>query len=125
LRQSKGHDPTARLEFHCSLCFYISVQHRTGSGGTGSDFPTLCRGDSKGAPELTSKEQQQLKSLHQEMAESWQSLQQAGKNWRDYQHQLAVDRFPTKVDNQVVVSSPWANGLAFTPDFRFAVPRTH
>jgi hypothetical protein len=88
-------------------------------------FPTLCRGDSKGAPELTSKEQQQLKSLHQEMAESWQSLQQAGKNWRDYQHQLAVDRFPTKVDNQVVVSSPWANGLAFTPDFRFAVPRTH
>jgi hypothetical protein len=74
---------------------------------------------------LTSKEQQQLKDLHQEMAESWQSLQQAEKNWMAYQHQLAATHFPTKVGNQAVVSPPWANGLAFTPDFRFAVPRTH
>jgi len=72
--------------------------------------------------ELTSKEQRQSKDLHQEMAESWQSLQPAEKNWRDYQHQLATNHFPTKVGKQVVVSPPWANGLAFTPDFRFAVP---
>jgi len=73
---------------------------------------------------LTSKEQQQLKDLHQEMAESWQSVQQAERNWVDYQHQLAVNHFPTKVGKQAVVSPPWANGPAFTPDFRFAVPRT-
>jgi hypothetical protein len=85
--------------------------------------------------ELTAKEQQQLKALHQERAESQQSLQQAEKNWKDYQYQLAADHFPSKEANgtmkvtlesgkQVVIPIPWQNGLAFTPDFRFAVPRT-
>jgi hypothetical protein len=75
--------------------------------------------------ELTSKERQQLKDLRHEMVESWQSLQQAETNWRDYRHQLAVNRFPIKVDNRTLVASQWENGLAFTPDFRFAVARTH
>ena len=51
---------------------------------------------------LTSKEQQQLKDLHQEMAESWQSLQQAEKHWMAYQHQLAATHFPTNVGKQAV-----------------------
>ena len=67
--------------------------------------------------ELTSKEQQQLKALHQERVESQQSLQHAEKNWWEYQHQLVADH-----GTQTVVSPQWANGLAFTPDFRFAVP---
>ena len=48
----------------------------------------------------------------------------------------AADHFPTEgadgsltetLDSgkQAVVSPPWTTGLAFTPDFRFAFPRTH
>lgn len=84
--------------------------------------------------ELTSKEQQQLKALHQEMVESQQSLRQAEKNWMDYQHELVADHFPSGKEGavltlssgkQAIIPYPWSNGLAFTPDFRFAVPRTH
>lgn len=72
--------------------------------------------------ELSADEQQQLKALHQEMAESQQSLRQAEKNWTDYQSQLVANH-TLDSGKQTVVSPPWTNGLAFTPDFRFAVPR--
>lgn len=83
--------------------------------------------------ELTAEEQQQLKAMHREMTESQQSLRQAQKNWLDYQNELVADRFPSGKEGavltlssgkQAVIPYPWSNGLAFTPDFRFAVPRT-
>jgi len=84
--------------------------------------------------ELTAEEQQQLKAKHREMTESQQSLRQAQQNWLDYQNELVADHFPSGKEGavltlssgkQFVISYPWSNGLAFTPDFRFAVPRTH
>lgn len=85
------------------------------------------------AIELTAKEQQQLKALHQEMTESQQSLRQAEKSWLDYQNELVANHVPNGTEGVAVtlssgkaylISFPWGNGLAFTPDFRFAVPRT-
>jgi hypothetical protein len=81
--------------------------------------------------ELTAEEQQQLKAMHREITESGQSLRQAEKSWVDYQNELVADHFPSDTEGvvvtlssgkQYVIPSPWSNGLAFTPDFRFAVP---
>ena len=81
--------------------------------------------------ELTAEEQQQLKAMHREITESRQSLRQVEKRWVDYQNELVADHFPSGTEGAVVtlssgkryvIPSPWSNGLAFTPDFRFAVP---
>ena len=81
--------------------------------------------------ELTAEEQQQLKAMHREITESRQSLRQVEKTWVDYQNELVADHFPSSTEGavvtlssgkQYVIPSPWSNGLAFTPDFRFAVP---
>jgi hypothetical protein len=53
----------------------------------------------------------------------------------EYQFQLVADHVPSKEANgtvrvsvgsgkQAEIPGAWANGLAFTRDFRFAVPRT-
>jgi hypothetical protein len=84
--------------------------------------------------ELSAKEQQELKALHQEITESQQSLRQPENNWMDYQHLLAADHVPSKGEDgsvtvtlgsgkQVTISPQWGSGLAFTPDYRLAVPR--
>jgi hypothetical protein len=81
--------------------------------------------------ELTAEEQQQLKAMHREITESRQSLRQVEKTWVDYQNELVADHFPSGTEGAVVTLSsgkqyvippPWSHGLAFTPDFRFAVP---
>ena len=81
--------------------------------------------------ELTAEEQQQLKVMHREITESRQSLRQVEKTWVDYQNQLVANHFPSNTEGaavtlssgkQYVIPSLWSNGLAFTPDFQFAVP---
>ena len=81
--------------------------------------------------DLTAEEQQQLKAMHREITESRQSLRQVEKTWVNYQNELVADHFPSGTEGavvtlssgkQYVIPSPWSNGLAFTPDFRFAVP---
>ena len=82
--------------------------------------------------ELTAEEQQKLKAMHRERTESWQSLRPVEKSWVDYQNERVADPFPSGTEGavvtlpsgkQYVTPLPWSNGLAFTPDFRFAVPR--
>ena len=81
---------------------------------------------------LTADEQRQGQTLYREMLESGQALQQAQKNWLDYQHQLVLNHhilnntgssMPAMLDGKPVsIPCPWCSGVAFTPDFRFAVP---
>lgn len=87
--------------------------------------------------ELSAEERQKAESLHREMLEAQEALPQAETNWRDYQFELVADelvagRIPsTGSGNNVILPSgksvlipiPWDSGLAFTPDFRVAVPR--
>lgn len=85
------------------------------------------------AVELTSDEQRQLKALYKEMMEGQRSRRQSEDDWRDYQYQIAATHVPTTGSGAIVtlldgksvtIPSPWSNGLAFTPDFKFALPRT-
>ncbi len=81
---------------------------------------------------LTADEQHQGQALHREVLESRQALEQAEKNWLNYQYQLVLDHHVpnnTGSSTQLIlggkvanVPSPWGSGVAFTPDFRFAVP---
>jgi len=57
---------------------------------------------------------------------------EASKTWLDYWHQLVLDQVPLKPaasgafvnlgGKSVMIPSPWANGIVFTPDFHIAVP---
>ena len=82
--------------------------------------------------ELTADERKKLEALHQEMIVSEQSQRQAGKNWQEFQYQLVVDHVGTSstaganvtlAGKQITIPNPWGSGLAFTSDFRLAVPR--
>lgn len=90
--------------------------------------------------ELSAEERQKAESLYREMLEAQEALPQAEKNWREYQYELVADelvagRIPGMESagsgsniilpsgKSVVIPHPWTSGLAFTPDFRVAVPR--
>lgn len=82
--------------------------------------------------ELTRAERQKLEAVQREIVESRQSLDHARKVWRDYQVELLAAHLESGKEGTVVnlasgrsfmIPIPWANGLAFTPDFRFAIPR--
>jgi hypothetical protein len=84
------------------------------------------------AVELTPEEQHRAQKLHQEMTDSRDALQQQQKKWIDFQHQLIANHIPehggggvVTLPNgkQYIVPQSWDRGLAFTPDFRFAVAR--
>ena len=81
---------------------------------------------------LSAEERQKAESLHREMLEAQESLPQAVKNWRDYQYKLVAGHIPSTGSGSTVIlpsgksvaiPEPWDRGLAFTPDFRVAVPR--
>lgn len=83
--------------------------------------------------ELSANERQKLEALNREVLDSAQSLTQAEKNWTDWQHQLVADHIASTGEGSIVtlpngknftIPSPWGSGLAFAPDFRFAVPRS-
>jgi hypothetical protein len=82
--------------------------------------------------ELTAEEKGNW-TLSIEVTESEQSLRQAERNWRDYQHQLMADHAGNSSTGsgaivelangkQVLIPYPWASGLTFTTDFRLAFP---
>ena len=82
--------------------------------------------------ELSAEERQKAEALHREMLEAQEALPQAEKNWWDYQYELVAGHIPSTGSGSnrilpsgksVVVPEPWDRGLAFTPDFRVAVPR--
>lgn len=84
------------------------------------------------AVELSVEERQKAESLHREMLEARQAFEQAQKNWRDYQYELVADHVPAtgtglpvtlQSGKGAVIPNPWGFGMAFTPDFRVAVPR--
>jgi hypothetical protein len=80
--------------------------------------------------ELSTEERQKAESLSREMEEAARAVDQARKNYVDYSYELVADRFPNADGNYVALSSgrtvrlprPWGGGVAFTPDFRIAVP---
>lgn len=91
-------------------------------------------GDEKAAVELSAEEGQKAESLHRETLEAMQALNQARKNWVDFQHELVADHVPTTglgvvftlpSGRSATIPSPWDRGVAFTPDFRVAVPRLY
>ena len=82
--------------------------------------------------ELTAEEQRKLGALNRELVESGKSEQRARRDWEDYRNQLVADHVASNEQHggaivtlsnghQVAVPYPWSNGIAFTPDFRFAV----
>jgi hypothetical protein len=87
--------------------------------------------------ELKVEERRKLEALVTELTESQRSLKQAQTHWNDFQNELVADhisRTPgvsgegpiavTLSDGKTVaVAREWLNGIALTPDFRFAVPR--
>lgn len=92
------------------------------------------RVDEAALVELSAEERQKAESLHREMLEAKEALTQAEKNWRDYQNELVADHIPSTGGGSVVIfssgksvtiPSPWDSGLAFTADFRVAVPRRY
>ncbi len=85
------------------------------------------------AVELTAEERQKAESLYREMSAAKLALEQAEKNWQDYQRELVADHVPRTGSanastftlgsgRSVVIEYPWFFGVAFTPDFRVAVP---
>jgi hypothetical protein len=85
--------------------------------------------------ELTPEERQRLKNLRRELTDSEEAKKQTMKKWQDYQNQFLAEHVGTATANdqtgetltldgkQVSIPRPWDNGIAFTPDFRVAVPR--
>jgi DNA repair ATPase RecN len=85
--------------------------------------------------ELTPEERQKLKNLRRELTDSEEANKQAMKKWQDYQNQFLADHVGTATASDqtgevltvggkhVPIPEPWNHGLAFTPDFRMAVPR--
>jgi hypothetical protein len=83
--------------------------------------------------ELTADERKKLGALHQEMIVSGQSQKQAEESWQEFQWQLVVDHVGTSstgganvtlAGKQITIPNPWSSGIAFTSDFRLAVPRS-
>ena len=84
--------------------------------------------------ELKVEERRKLEALVTELTESQRSLKQAQTHWNDFQNELVADHIPRTVGvgpiavtlsngKTVGVAREWLNGIALTPDFRFAVPR--
>jgi len=91
--------------------------------------------------ELKVEERRKLEALVTELTESRRSLKQAQTHWNDFQNELVADHIPgipgtpglgpiagpiavTLSDGKTVsVAREWLDGIALTPDFRFAVPR--
>jgi hypothetical protein len=79
--------------------------------------------------ELKVEERRKLEALVTELTESQRSLKQAQTHWNDFQNELVADHIPgqypvTLSDGKTVgVAREWLNGIALTPDFRFAVQR--
>jgi hypothetical protein len=82
--------------------------------------------------DLTAEEQQKLQALHQEVEDSERAVREAETTSRDYQYQLVAAHVTTRGEpgtvmrlggKQVTIPMPWQEGLAFTPDYRLAVPR--
>ncbi len=82
--------------------------------------------------ELTAEERQQLQALHRELVESEESRKEAQETWIEYQYQIVADHASSiggtlttgtlSTGKTFLVPAGWSSGLAFTPDFRFAVP---
>jgi hypothetical protein len=82
--------------------------------------------------ELTAEERQKLETLHREMSASEQSQKQAVNNWLDFKYQLVIDHVGSTAEGYsertlssgkpVKIFVPWNSGLAFTTDFRLAIP---
>ena len=84
--------------------------------------------------ELELEERRKLEALAAELTESKRSLKQAQTHWNDFQNELVADHISqtpgvarigvTLSDGKTVgVAREWLNGIALTPDFRFAVQR--
>ena len=84
------------------------------------------------AVELSPEDRKKAESLHREMLESAQAHDQSRKSWRDCQYEIVASHIPSTGEGDDVIlpsgksvriPNPWGGGLAFTPDFRIAVPR--
>jgi hypothetical protein len=85
------------------------------------------------AATLTPEERRKAELLHNDVVSLAEAVEKAEKAWTDLQHQIVADHAPTASGNVAIVvladgrsvrlPATWANGIAFTPDFRFAVPR--
>jgi len=83
---------------------------------------------------MTPEERQKARSVYTRTLSSKKDMQNAQKAWTDYEHQLIADHVRDKEAGALMVTlqdgrsvtlpGRWANGLAFTPDFRYAVPRS-
>jgi hypothetical protein len=82
--------------------------------------------------DLTTEEQQKLQALHQEIVDSDRGVKDAETTLRDYGYQLVAAHVAARGEpgtvmrlggKQVTIPMPWEEGLAFTPDYRLAVPR--
>jgi hypothetical protein len=109
------------------LGFTSDFRVAVGRVSTGSDV-TMIR-----TVELSANERQQLEALNREVLDSAQSKAQAEKSWKEFQDQLLADHVAITGGGQVVtlpngknfiIPYVWGSGLAFAPDFRFAVPRS-
>lgn len=135
-RNSKAH--AACEQFHqtyqvrhpnlAPLRFTADFRHAFALRGS----PNLLESKPLKAIDLTPEEQQKLQTLHQELAESERAVRDAETTSRDYQYQLVAAHVATRGEpgtpmklggKQVTIPSPWQEGLAFTPDYRLAVPR--
>ncbi len=84
--------------------------------------------------ELELEQRRKVEALVAELTESKRSLKQAQMHWNDFQNELVADHIPqtpgqgrigvTLSNGKTVgVAREWLNGIALTPDFRFAVQR--
>lgn len=90
---------------------------------------------------LTADEQRKAEGLSNELKASYEAQQRAEKNWENFENAVIVAHVPgvtTKVcgpgteitvitlpnGGQYIPPAPWCFGIALTPDFRTAVPRS-
>lgn len=89
---------------------------------------------------LSAEEHQKAEAVYTELKASYDARQQAERNWSDFQGEFLVKHAPgaSKVSaipsgqlgvtlpngETYTVPAPWGFGIALTPDFRTAVPRT-
>lgn len=94
--------------------------------------PSLLESKPLKAIDLTSDEQNKLQALHREVVDSSRALEEAEANSQNYQYRLVADHVTDRGESglimkldgkQVTIPTPWDRGVAFTPDFRLAVPR--
>ncbi|HZU25215.1 MAG TPA: hypothetical protein VFA04_06810 [Bryobacteraceae bacterium] len=86
------------------------------------------------AVELSPAERQRAESLFREMQDSATAFREAQQKWVDFQHSLILDHarathtgvvVTTSSGRTGVVSEEWGNIVAFTSDFRTAVPASY